>query len=56
MNISISSYNLLYTAFAFPNIFLTLIGGLIIDFLGNYINQLGVRFAIITFSAVIVAA
>ncbi|CAD8068369.1 unnamed protein product [Paramecium primaurelia] len=49
LDISISNYNLLYSAFSFPNIFLTLIGGLIIDFLG-------VRFGIILFSAIIVVA
>ncbi|CAK74433.1 unnamed protein product (macronuclear) [Paramecium tetraurelia] len=49
LDISISNYNLLYSAFSFPNIFLTLIGGIIIDFLG-------VRFGIILFSAIVVVA
>ncbi|CAD8084472.1 unnamed protein product [Paramecium primaurelia] len=49
LDISISNYNLLYSAFSFPNIFLTLIGGFIIDFLG-------VRFGIILFSAIVVVA
>ncbi|CAD8099178.1 unnamed protein product [Paramecium sonneborni] len=34
LDISITNYNLLYSAFSFPNIFLTSIRGLIIDFLG----------------------
>ncbi|CAK59984.1 unnamed protein product (macronuclear) [Paramecium tetraurelia] len=49
LDISISKYNLLYTAFSFPNIFLTLIGGMIID-------VLGIRVAITGFSAIVVIA
>ncbi|CAD8086990.1 unnamed protein product [Paramecium primaurelia] len=49
LDITISQFNLLYSAFAFPNIFLTLIGGVIT-------NILGVRVAIIGFSLAIVIA
>ena len=33
--ISSTKYNLLYSAFSFPNIFLTLAGGLMVDYLGD---------------------
>jgi MFS family permease len=42
LQISNPQYNLLYSAFSFPNIFLTLVGGFMIDFLG-------VRFGIFCF-------
>lgn len=42
LDITTSQYNLLYTAFSFPNIFLTLIGGLIIDFLGKNLKYIKV--------------
>jgi hypothetical protein len=34
VGLSSPQYNLLYSAFSFPNIFLTLAGGFMIDFLG----------------------
>ena len=46
LNISLSEYNLMYTVFAFPNIFLTVIGGVIID-------KIGVRKGVAIFSILI---
>ena len=43
LNISLSEFNLTYTVFAFPNIFLTVIGGVLID-------KIGVRKGITLFS------
>jgi MFS family permease len=42
LSISSPQYNLLYSAFSFPNIFLTLVGGFMIDLVG-------VRFGIFCF-------
>ncbi|CAD8173510.1 unnamed protein product [Paramecium octaurelia] len=49
LDITISQFNLLYSGFAFPNIFLTLVGGVIT-------NILGVRTALIGFGLAIVIA
>ena len=48
LSIDKTQFNLLYTVFAVPNIFLNLIGGVIIDYLG-------VRFGCLTFSFVVMA-
>ncbi|CAD8202056.1 unnamed protein product [Paramecium pentaurelia] len=46
LGISIIQFNLLYSVFALPNIFLTILGGMIID-------RLGVRFGIFTFTLIV---
>ncbi|CAD8118594.1 unnamed protein product [Paramecium sonneborni] len=46
LEINIIQFNLLYSVFALPNIFLTILGGMIID-------RLGVRFGIFTFTLIV---
>ncbi|CAD8114867.1 unnamed protein product [Paramecium sonneborni] len=46
LGINIIQFNLLYSVFALPNIFLTILGGMIID-------RLGVRFGIFTFTLIV---
>lgn len=59
VGVSRTQYNLLYSAFSFPNIFLTLVGGFMIDFLGFCVTfwiQKGVRVGIFIFTLSVLVA
>ena len=57
VGISIQEYNLLYSIFSFPNIFLTLASGFLIDHIGSYFAllpfELGGRISIVIFSVLV---
>lgn len=61
MGVSNPQYNLLYSVFSFPNIFLTLVGGFAIDMLGKdfYIYiflSKGVRVGIFVFTTMVLVS